>query len=313
MTRCRHSDPCPRTSCGGRWPSNRLTPTSDWVRWTSAHQTVKSQGLILLRWSRHRPQSTPRGRGSSGRRASMAWPACQATWGACHSTAGTVAARVAAALITVTEGGAAAAAVHIGFPFLGLLVSHLARQAIHWCCAGVWLGPRHLFLLHADLCTLGLVAFCSSSSPSFPLADDIIGRPLCWCGVVGVLFFQIYRWLWSTAWGMAWVWSIAVTFPFWLSARVCGVALGGVSEACVLLLFSFRFSQIAAAGHRAPKWSVIVFVKSYCATHARNPPWAVYRSKKLKTQRSGQICLFFFFFFCFFGGNGKSCVFQLRG
>lgn len=44
------------------------------------------------------------------------------------------------------------------------------------------------------------------------------------------------------------------------SYSVCGVALGGLSEACV----------IAAAGHRAPKWSVVVFGKSYCAKHARS-------------------------------------------
>jgi hypothetical protein len=182
----------------------------------------------------------------------------------------------------VTEGGAAAVAVHIGHPLLGVvglplgqagdtLVLHrsLARpsSSLSSSCWPVytWFGSILFFLSIFSLWLMTL------------LGDRCVGVAL-W-----VLFFQIYRWLWSTAWGYAWVWSIAVTFPFWLSARVCGVALGGLSEACVLLLFSFsRFSQIAAAGHRAPKWSVIVFGKSYCATHARNPPWAVCRLKKFK-------------------------------
>ena len=47
-----------------------------------------------------------------------------------------------------------------------------------------------------------------------------------------------------------------MTFPFWLSARVCGVALGGLPEAGMLLLFSFSLVDsvrlmLPAIGHQS--------------------------------------------------------------
>jgi hypothetical protein len=42
-----------------------------------------------------------------------------------------------------------------------------------------------------------------------------------------------------------------VTLPFWLSAPVCGVSLGGLSEACVLQLFSRFRLLLPATGHQS--------------------------------------------------------------